>query len=160
MCSKRLLQLGLNLLQLYKTQHVSHCFLINLGPPFCLLFLCKFISTSCDTLSFWARVLTSLGKVSSWMGCFWTLICSCWKYKYFIHLVDSFPSAVRDCCGVQSAFDGFGDWPWLWAVPRLLRAVRGSEGTALCDAQRADVPLHLWPVWDAVSVQTGPDLTL
>lgn len=31
--------------------------------------------------------------------------------------------------------------------PRLLRAARGSEGTALCDARTADVLLHLlWPV--------------
>lgn len=39
--------------------------------------------------------------------------------------------------------------------PRLLWAVRDSEGTALCDARRADVLLHLVVVgfWDAVSVQ-------
>lgn len=44
--------------------------------------------------------------------------------------------------------------------PRLLRAARGSEGTALCDARRADVPLHLlWPVFGMPSLSRPDPLT-
>lgn len=41
--------------------------------------------------------------------------------------------------------------------PRLLRAARGSEGTALCDARRADVLLHL--LWPVLGCPLCPDLT-